>query len=204
MKFFIAIILASIFSIPCFAQQRLGMTEDSSENDATDLIEAAADSASSGDLDGFLDCFTKKCKFRIRRKMKQIFDGHEINMKIINLKVESNDGEKMQISIKYSCDDGVQRHVVTSMILARLEGESWKVASESVEKMEAFSVDHDDFLPKDMPRVAGGCAGGQCGLKPAAAPEANPQGAGNINIDDLLPKDMSRTKGGCPNGRCGI
>lgn len=207
-----AIMLLLVLSVPCMASERLKMTQEfSGEPEASELLDSVARSASSGDFDGFIKCFTSKYASGIRRKMKAAISGRDIEMEMLDIKVQSCDEKTINIRAKYSWDDGSGKMLLTSDIVAKLEGGSWKIASESVVNAKraqnssqvfnfggggqvAFSND-EDVLPLDMARTKGeGCVGGRCGVPNQVRPRS-----------DILPLDIARRPGGgCAGGRCGL
>lgn len=224
----ILLLIPMFFFIPaltCVAQERIKMTQESGgERDATELLEKIADCASSGDFKGFLDCFTKKYASGLRRKMKRLFETCEIDMRILESRVESKQEDSMKIKLKYEWDDGFSEKIIFSEVKANLESGSWKIASESVlevkeksERTPHFEADFggggqvtfnvkDEMLPLDMPRLKGGCANGRCGVaQPRPQFQApNNMNFGRVDLGDILPADMPRLRGGCANGQCGI
>ena len=211
-------ILIALVLLPatCLASERLKMSQEfSGEQEASNLLESAARSASSGDFNGFIKCFTRKYASGIRRKMKAAISGRNIGMEILDIQVQSCDENTINMRAKYFWNDGSGKAVLTSDIVARLEDGSWKIASESVVSTKraensspvfnfggggqvAFSND-ENVLPLDMARTKeGGCVGGRCEV-----PQPNPnQGFVRPNLD-ILPLDIARRPGGgCANGRC--
>ncbi len=220
-----AILLVLVLSVPCMASERLKMTQEfSGESEASELLESVARSASSGDFNGFIKCFTSKYASGIRRKMKAVISGCDIEMEILDNKVQSCDENTINMRTKYSWDNGSEKTLFTSDIVAKMEGGSWRIASESVVSAKranrnptpefnfggggqvVFSND-EDVLPLDIARTkGGGCVGGRCGVPATAAaphPVAN-QGLARPNFD-ILPLDVARRPGGgCAGGRCGL
>lgn len=196
---------------------RLKMTQDvSRDKDASHLMESVSAAARSGDFDSFVKHFTKKYSVEIRKKMESLFSSYYIDMRVIDCRVESCDDEKMKVRLRYIWGDGFKKKIIVSDVGVQLEDDKWKIASESVVETKNNEPNHpvqfnfggggqvnfvvdEDMLPKDMPRIKGGCANGKCGIarsQPINAP---------YNPSDMLPKDMPKIRGGgCANGRCGV
>lgn len=215
-----------LLSAPCLASERVKMTQEfSGEKEASDLLESIARSASSGDFNGFMKFFTSKYASGIRRKMKAAISGCEVDMEILDNKVQSCDERTINMRAKYSWDNGSEKTVFTSDLVAKMEDGLWRIASESVVNAKradrsprvelnfggggqiVFSND-EDVLPLDIPRArGGGCAGGRCGIppRPQAPPEPALVNQGPARKFDILPLDMPRRPGGgCAGGRCGL
>lgn len=210
------LIVLVLLSANCFASERLKMSQEfSGEQEASDLLESAARSASSGDFNGFIKCFTRKYASGIRRKMKTAISGGDIDMEILDIQVQSCDENTINMRAKYLWDDGSGKTTLTSDIVARLEDGSWKIASESiistkrVDLSPAFNFggggqvvfsNDESILPLDMARTKrGGCVGGRCEV-----PQPNPNQVFVRPNLDILPLDIARRPGGgCANGRCG-
>lgn len=221
-----AILLVLVLSATCQASERLQMTQEfSGKQEASDLLESVSRSASSGDFEGFIRCFTSKYASGIRRKMKAAISGCDIDMEILDNNVQSCDKNTINMRTKYSWDNGLEKTVFTSDIVAKMEGGSWRIASESVVNAKRVNrnpppelnfggggqvvfSNAEDVLPLDIARTrGGGCVGGRCPVQVATEPkpELNPnQGFVRPNFD-VLPLDIAkRPGGGCAGGRCGL
>ena len=221
MKMKAILLVLVLLSAPCLASERTKMTQGfSGETEASDLLESIARSASSGDFSGFMKFFTSKYASGIRRKMKAAISGCEVDMEIIDNKIQSCDEKTINMRAKYSWDNGSEKTVFTSDLVAKMEDGSWRIASESVvnaKKADRPSVEFnfggggqvvfsndEDILPIGAPRMpGGGCAGGRCGIPPG--PQAQPVNQGPRPIFDILPIGAPRMSGGgCAGGRCGL
>lgn len=207
-------------AIPCLASERIKVTQEfSGEREASELLESIARSASTGDFNGFIKCFTSKYASGIRKKMKAAISGCDIEMEILHNKVESCDQNAINMTTKYSWDNGVEKTIFVSDLVAKMEAGSWRIASESVLSSNKVNrnpplelnfggggqvvfFSDEDLLPLDIPRIRGGCAGGRCGIQPRE-PVPNQNLAGP-NLNNILPLDIARKPGGCAGGRCGL
>jgi len=225
MKFNLFVVLVLVWASSVSASERIKMSQEfSGEAEASDLLESVASAANSGDFKKFIGCFTAKYASAIRRKMKSPISNGDVEMEIIDRKVDSCDGKTIKMRVKYSWADSVQKRILTSDIVARLEEGSWKIASESVIESKndtspplqlnfggggqvVFSPS-EDVLPLDIPKIRGGCPGGRCGVpnSPLAnqVPVANFNPMANVNQFNVLPLDMPRRRGGCAGGVCTI
>jgi hypothetical protein len=220
-----AILLVLFFlAVPCRAAERIRMTQEfSGEREASELLDSVASSASSGDFNGFIKCFTSKYASGIRRKMKAAISGCDIEMEIFDNKVESCDENSIKMRARYSWDNGVEKTMFVSDIVAKMEAGSWKVASESIVSSKKVNrnptpelnfggggqiafANAEDVLPLDIARINGkGCAGGRCIAVQPQATQEPPVVNQELTMPsfDVLPLDISkRPGGGCADGRC--
>lgn len=225
MKFSLFFIIVLVWTHSSCASERIKMSQEiSGETESSDLLESVASAANAGDFKKFIGCFTAKYASAIRRKMKSAISNGDVEMEILDRKVDSCDGKTIKMRVKYSWDDGFQKRILTSDIVARLEESSWKIASESVIDSKhdrtpplemnfggggqvVFSPS-EDVLPIDIPKIRGGCQGGRCGVPNATlanqAPAAIPNPVANVNQFNVLPFDMPRRPGGCAGGICTV
>ncbi|NBT57314.1 hypothetical protein EBT16_00865 [bacterium] len=217
-------------TVPCQASERIRMTQEfSGEREASELLDSVASAASSGDFNGFIKCFTGKYASGIRRKMKPVISGCDIEMEILDNKVESCDENSIKMRARYSWDNGTEKTMFVSDVVAKMEAGSWKIDSESIVSAKKVNrnpptelnfggggqvafANAEDLLPLDIARTkGGGCAGGRCVvIQPQATQETpatqEPPVANQalpMPSFDVLPLDISkRPGGGCAGGRC--
>lgn len=198
---------AFVFVLFCFcfyanAEERALVTPDDSPparlkmssvpesgGEIEDLMNDVADSCNSKNFDEFMSCFTKKRGASIRRAMKTLFAKHEINMQIISVDPIESKEEEVRFELKYGwdADNVAQRSIISSIVIAKKEGEKWRIDSEKIKNVENVWKNENDIPNREI--NFGG--GGQVVLNPN-------------NNDDFLPRDLVKVPGNCANGRCNI
>jgi len=181
------------FSFSCFAEEqpRLQMKQGAGiyREEMLELMEKTASACNSSNFGEFMSCFTKKMNQDIRKTMKELFSKHNNTLKMEIISVHPLDAKEDEIrfELEYTWDasDVLHKSFITSIIVAKKEGGSWKVDSEKVK-----SANH---RPKEIANNQnqinfGG--GGQVELMPAG--------------DDFLPRDIGKNPNqpSCANGRC--
>ncbi len=187
MRYFILFILFS-FSVSLAEEGRIKMIDSpDGERDMEKLMEKVSDSCNSKDFQEFMSCFTKKRASSIRKKMKECFAKHDVEMEILSVEPTSENENSKEFILKYSWDaDNVQnKSIITSLCVAKKENNEWKIDSEKIQeanhtpkKEQTKNVQinfggagqvvlnpNDDFLPRDIVKRPGGCANGQCGVR---------------------------------------
>lgn len=188
MRYFILAFYFILFFSTSFAEEgRIRMLESpDGERDMEKLMEKVSESCNSKDFKEFMGCFTKKRATSIRKKMKECFTKHDVEMEILSVEPTKEDEDSKEFVLKYSWDaDNVQnKSVITSIVVAKKENNEWKIDSEKIQ--EANHIPKKNQVQNAQMNFGGG---GQVVLNPN---------------DDFLPRDIAKRPGGCANGQCGI
>ena len=164
------------------AAERIRMVGPSAgEEAARELMDSVATSCNEMNYREFMSHFTPTRAASIRRKMKEVFSQHDIEMEIQELMVVSESEDKIVFDLQYGWrDKRAAPQVLHSQVVAAKTKNGWKIDSEKVKRTEVQSPPAERF---DF----GG--GGQVVLNPG---------------DDLLSSDIAKRIGGCVGGRCGV
>ncbi len=176
-------ILAISFVPVATADERIRMVGPSSgEEAAKELMESVAASCNELNYQEFMTHFTPTRAASIRKKMKEVFSQHDIEMEIQEVKVVSESDEKISFDLQYGWrDKNASPQVLYSEVVAAKTNNGWKIASEKVKRTEVqappeqrfdfggggqvvLNADEDFWLPRDIAKRPGGCVGGQCGV----------------------------------------
>lgn len=185
-----ATIAVTLVVVACPAAERLRMAQDNAtEIEARDCLKAAAQAASDENLEGFIGCFAKKQRPRIRRKVAILFVRHSIDLELLDSHLVSEEGERAELAVKYRATLSDDSCDVVSLVGLTREAEGWRIAREKVESNSAVAQ-----------RTSASQSGGQV---------FRFGGGGDVVLgpqdDDGLPADIGRRPGGgCANGRCGL
>lgn len=188
-------IFCFIFSFSCFAEDtpapRLQMKQGAGiyREEMRELMEKTAAACNSANFPDFMSCFTKKMNQTIRKSMKELFAKHKNSLKMEIISVEPLDAKEdmVQFELKYIWDasDVSHKSFITSIVVAKKEGDSWKVDSEKVKTSDHKPKDQfqnnnridfggggqvelmpvgDDFLPRDLVKIprCNNCGPGGC------------------------------------------
>jgi hypothetical protein len=171
-----------VLHAPLHAAERIRMVGPSAgEEAAKKLMESVAASCNEMNYQEFMTHFTPKRAASIRKKMKEVFSQHDIEMEIQEVKVVSESEEKIVFDLQYGWrDKKASPQVLYSEVVAAKTKNGWKVDSEKWKRTEVQ-------LPPEQRFDFGG--GGQVVLNPG---------------DDLLPRDIAKRQGGCVGGQCGV
>lgn len=165
------------------AAERIRMVGPSAgEEAAKDLMESIAASCNAMNYQEFMTHFTPKRAASIRKKMKELFSQHDIEMDIQEVKVVSESDDKIVFDLQYGWrDKKASPQVLYSEVVAAKTKGGWKVDSEKVKRTEVqappaqrfdlggggqvvLNADEEFWLPRDIAKRPGGCVGGQCGV----------------------------------------
>jgi hypothetical protein len=165
------------------AAERVRMVGPSvGEEAAEELMESVAASCNEQDYQEFMTHFTPKRAASIRKKMKELFSHHDIEMEIQEVKVVSESDERLVFDLQYGWRDKKSSpQVLHSEVVAAKTKEGWKVDSEKVKRTEVQA-------PAEQRFDLGG--GGQVVLNP--------------NEEFWLPRDIAKRPGGCVGGKCAV
>jgi hypothetical protein len=170
----------------CFADEgRLKMVEAPfTDNEAENLVESLTDSFNSKDSAGFASLFTKSKAAKVRSVMKPILASHDIKMRVLEVRTISGDKDKMEFLFVYSWENNSEKRIVTSDVVAKMEGGRWKVESEKTKDVKNTSK-----VERVEPALNFG-GGGQVVMNPG---------------NDFLPGDIARSnRPDCSNGKCNV
>jgi len=156
------------------------------EEAVRDLMESVASTCNRRLFTEFMSHFTPRRAASIRSRMETRFIQTDIVMEVQNAIVLSHTDERIVFGVRYAWSEtpGPKR-LFASKVTAVKVAASWKIDREQVQSQReeahvtvtaaAHRFDFggggvvaldpsDDFLPLDIPRRAGGCANGRCGL----------------------------------------
>ena len=176
-------VLALFFASIAAADERIRMVgPPAGEEAAKELMDSVASSCNEMNYREFMTHFTPKRAASIRKKMKEVFSQHDIEMEIQEVKVVSESDEKIVFDLQYGWrDKKASQHVLYSEVVAEKTKQGWKIDSEKVKRAEVqqppeqqfdfggagqvvLNADENLWLPKDIAKRPGGCVGGQCGV----------------------------------------
>lgn len=180
-----ALFAALVFGANYFAQaaERIRMVGPSEgEEAAKELMDSVASSCNEMDYDAFMTHFTPKRAALIRKKMKEVFSQHDIEMEIQEVRVVSESDKKIVFDLQYGWRDRkASPQVLHSEVVVAKTKEGWKIDSEKMKRTKVqapleqrfefggggqvvLNADEDFWLPRDIAKRPGGCVGGRCGV----------------------------------------
>lgn len=125
-------VIVALLSSSSFAGDQLVMVENH-ECNAMNAINSAVERCGRNDLEGFLECFTKSNRVRVRKNVKKLFSGNNFNVKILSSEITSADEKFARATVRYRLSvDGYSPVTVDSSLVLKLEGDSWLIQSERV------------------------------------------------------------------------
>jgi hypothetical protein len=181
------LIVLGVVSRPGQGAERLRMTGPPPADEAMrELMHSVASSCNHRQFTDFMGHFTKRRASAIREQMEALFIQNDIAMEILDVIVLSHSDDKIVCGVRYSWNEkSATRHVIASKVTAVKVAGSWKIDGEKVERRRGENTSattapprgfdfggagvvslnpKDDCLPRDIPRLRGGCANGRCGL----------------------------------------
>jgi len=177
-----AIVLAAL-ACPLRAAERIRMVgPPAGEEAAKELMDSVASSCNAMDYDAFMTHFTPKRAGSIRKKMKEVFTQHDIEMEIQEVKLVSESDDRLVFDLQYGWrDKKASPQVLHSEVVAAKTKDGWKIDSETVKRTEVaqppeqrfdfggggqvvLNADEEFWLPRDIAKRPGGCVRGQCGV----------------------------------------
>jgi|688.fasta_scaffold287995_2 hypothetical protein len=151
-----------------------------------ELMESVASSCNRRQFTDFMSHFTARRATAIRGRMEALFVQKDIMMEIMDVIVLMGSDQRIVFGVRYAWNDkSAPKQIIASKVTAVKVAGSWKIDGEKVQstRVEANSATdshlqrfefggagvvalnpNDDLLPRDIPRVPGGCANGRCGL----------------------------------------
>jgi hypothetical protein len=129
------------------AVERIRMVGPSAgEEAAKELMESVAASCNEMNYQEFMTHFTPKRAASIRKKMKELFSQHDIEMEIQEVKVVSESDEKIVFDLQYGWrDKKASPQALHSEVVATKTKQGWKIDSEKVKRAEVHSPPEPRF-----------------------------------------------------------
>jgi hypothetical protein len=167
--------------------ERIRMTGPPPAEEAVrELMDSIASSCNHRRFTDFMGHFTTRRASAIRGHMESLFIQNDIAMEIMDVIVLSHRDDKIVFGVRYLWNEKPgTRQVIASKVTAVKVAGTWKIDGEKVESKRVEATPgtptpelvfdfggagvvalnpKDDFLPRDIPRLPGGCANGRCGL----------------------------------------
>ena len=184
----LAVAVFAICVCPCAASERVVMVGPPEEQEiAKGLVEEMVACCNRKQFRDFMSHFTPTRAAAIRKTMEHLFITQDIEMQLLSLVVLSHSNNQLVFGLRYEwAERGHPKRLTCSRITAVRSDDLWQVESEEVlsvsggmppaqNSLPGQRLDFggagvvvlnpaDDFLPRDIGRSAGGCAGGRCGL----------------------------------------
>lgn len=164
------------------AEERIRMVGPSpAEEAARTLMESLEMACNASDCETFLAHFTPKRATALRKHCAQLFATQSVQMEVHEVSVLKETDNTLWLAVRYGlADPQGQKQVLQSELVAAKTNEGWKVDLEKVKRREVIAplaqafefggagqvvlnADEDFWLPRDIARSKGGCAGGRCG-----------------------------------------
>jgi hypothetical protein len=181
------LVVLGLVSRACQGAERLRMTGPPPAEEAVrELMDSVAASCNHRQFTDFMGHFTKRRASAIRDQMEVLFIRTDIAMEILDVIVLSHRDDKIVFGVRYLWSENpATKQVIASKVTAVEVAGTWKIDGEKVQSKRGEAtrgttvLEHgfdfggagvvalnpkDDFLPRDIPRLPGGCANGRCGL----------------------------------------
>lgn len=121
-------------------------------------LNATAEAATAEDLEGFLDCFTKASKTKIRKQAAVRFVQHAVAMEVLDAQVLKHGGNSSQAAVRYRLSLSEDQYDVVSLVALKRENGYWRIQSERVQSYEHQS-------PRSCSPSRYACMGGTCRIQ---------------------------------------
>lgn len=186
MRTFVLFVLLTTTALSDEAPRPTMTDAPADSGDIEGLVERAADCCTDHDLDGFLDCFTRRKRSSLKPETKKLFSQHKVEMRVLSTDVLMEEEGKKTVRVEYTWDvDELEGKRVTSNLTAKIEDGEWRIDSEKIlssKKQDestsselsfggggrvTIASNPEESKDEDIGTWAGKCSGGKCTVPPA-------------------------------------
>jgi len=175
-----------------FAEERVRVSDNSTDTDLNDTLSAAVNAFDSEDLDAYEKCFIESRRKSMRRKAAMLFVSGECSMELIESHMVEVGEDLAEAVVRYKiAGPQISSECVSTVKMVREEGK-WVIESESPISKKHKSLSESSSIASAR---AGDAEWDQFNPEKAKIPATLHHLMGDIGIQEGM---------GCHNGRCGV